>query len=101
MNDSTTGAAGNKYVMSLYVIGMSPASLLAIKNLKSICESYLKGQYLLEVTDILKHPDCMYENNLIASPTLIKRSPAPVKKLVGDLSNRDRVLEALSIATEK
>jgi circadian clock protein KaiB len=79
---------------------MSPGSLKAIENLKSICEQHLKGRYSLEITDILKFPETMYENDLIASPTLIKRAPSPVKKLIGDLSNRERVLKLLSIDFE-
>lgn len=86
-----------EYILNLYVTGMSPGSLKAIENLKSICEKYLQGKYRLEITDILKYPETMYENDLIASPTLIKRAPAPVKKLIGDLSNRERVLKLLSI----
>jgi circadian clock protein KaiB len=86
-----------KYILNLYVIGMSPVSLKAVENIKLICEKHLKNNYTLEIIDILKYPETMYENDLIASPTLIKRAPSPVKKLVGDLSNYERVLKILSI----
>jgi circadian clock protein KaiB len=97
MSDPNAPETGTEYILNLYVTGMSPGSLKAIENLKSICEKYLQGKYSLEITDILKFPETMYENDLIASPTLIKRAPAPVKKLIGDLSNRERVLRLLSI----
>ena len=97
MNNSINPLTEAEYILNLYVTGMSPGSLKAIENLNYICEKYLKGKYKLEITDILKFPETMYENDLIASPTLIKRAPAPVKKLIGDLSNRERVLKLLSI----
>lgn len=85
------------YILKLYVTGMSLSSLRAIENLKHICEEHLTGRYDLEVIDIYKHPDTMYENDLIASPTLIKKSPAPFKKIMGDLSNEEKVLKGLSL----
>jgi circadian clock protein KaiB len=101
MSNTKTPIPGKEYILNLYVTGMSPGSIKAIENLKSICEQYIPGKYSLEITDILKFPETMYENDLIASPTLIKRAPLPVKKLIGDLSNRERVLKILSIDTQK
>jgi len=86
-----------EYSLKLYVTGMSMSSIRAIENIKSICEEYLRGHYTLEIIDIYKFPDTMYENNIIASPTLIKHSPQPFKKLLGDLSDRNKVLGALGI----
>ncbi|MCW3077685.1 MAG: thiol-disulfide isomerase [Bacteroidetes bacterium] len=85
------------YILKLYVTGMSLSSLRAIENLKHICEEHLSGRYDLEVIDIYKHPNTMYENDLIASPTLIKKAPAPFKKIMGDLSNEEKVLKGLSL----
>lgn len=99
MNKTDNASPEGKYILNLYVTGMSPVSLQAIENLKSICEKYLQDNYTLEITDILRYPETMYENDLIASPTLIKRAPVPVKKLIGDLSNREKVLKLLSIDT--
>ncbi|MCW3071955.1 MAG: thiol-disulfide isomerase [Bacteroidetes bacterium] len=96
MNSSTVKVK-EEYILKLYVTGMSMSSLRAIENIKSICEEHLKGRYDLEIVDIYKYPDTMYENNLIASPTLIKHAPKPFKKLLGDLSNREKVLGALGI----
>jgi circadian clock protein KaiB len=100
MNNPISSPSDAEYILNLYVIGMSPGSLKAIENLKSICEKYLKGKYSLEIVDILKYPETMFENDLVASPTLIKRAPSPVKKLIGDLSNREKVLKLLSITSQ-
>lgn len=97
---SKTHSKEEKYILKLYVTGMSISSVRAIENLKNICEEYLKGRYDLEIIDIYKFPESMYENNLIASPTLIKKSPLPSKKMLGDLSNKQKVLEALSLNTK-
>jgi circadian clock protein KaiB len=85
------------YNLLLFVTGMSVGSTKAIANIKDICDKYLTGRYELEIIDINKFPNSMYENDIIASPTLIKKSPAPMKKLLGDLSNRSKVLQVLSI----
>jgi circadian clock protein KaiB len=85
------------YDLILFVTGMSIGSVKAIANIKDICEKYLTGRYNLEIIDINRFPDSMFENDIIASPTLIKKSPSPVKKLLGDLSNRSKVLHVLSI----
>jgi circadian clock protein KaiB len=89
--------APDTYDLILFVTGMSVGSIKAIANIKEICDKYLPGRYALEIIDIHKYPESMYENDIIASPTLIKRSPGPMKKLLGDLSNRSRVLNVLSI----
>ena len=85
------------YNLLLFITGMSVGSTKAIANIKDICEKHLAGRYELEIIDIHKFPLSMFENDIIASPTLIKKSPAPTKKLLGDLSNRKKVLTILSI----
>jgi circadian clock protein KaiB len=82
------------YVFKLYVAGSSPHSLNAIKNLKLICERYLKGRYELNIFDIHQQPA---KEELLAAPTLIKKLPLPVKRLIGDMSDLPSVLLALNI----
>ena len=89
------------YNLLLFVTGMSVGSAKAIANIKDICDKHLSGRYALEIIDINRYPDSMFENDIIASPTLIKKSPAPVKKLLGDLSNRKKVLNILSIREQE
>jgi circadian clock protein KaiB len=97
MENSKQQVTTETYNLLLFVTGMSVGSVKAIANIKDICDKYLEGRYNLEIIDIHKYPHTMFENDIIASPTLIKKSPAPVKKLLGDLSNRTKVLHTLSI----
>src|SRR4051812_40584433 len=89
------------YILKLFVTGMSLSSTKAIENIKEICEEHLKENYDLEIIDIHKYPNSMYDNDIVASPTLVKSAPAPVKKLIGDLSDRAKVLKLLSIEVNK
>jgi circadian clock protein KaiB len=86
-----------KYVLCLYVAGMTPNSALAISNLKKICEEYLAGQYDLDVIDIYRRPTLAKGEQIIAAPTLIKKLPLPMRKLIGDMSDRKKVLIGLDI----
>jgi circadian clock protein KaiB len=86
-----------KYVLRLYVAGETPRSLTAIANIKKICETYLKGRYTLEVIDLYKHPTLAKGEQIIAVPTLIKELPPPVRRIIGDLSETDKVLVGLDI----
>jgi circadian clock protein KaiB len=86
-----------KYLLRLYVTGMTPRSVLAIENIRRICEERLKGRYELEVVDIYQQPERAKEAELVAAPTLIKRLPLPLRKLVGDMSNTERVLIGLNL----
>jgi circadian clock protein KaiB len=88
------------YELKLYVTGMSASSVKAIENIKSICEEFLAGRYDLEIIDIYQFPDSMYENDIIASPTLIKKAPSPFKRLIGDLSHREEVIAGLAITKD-
>ena len=85
------------YVLRLYVTGMTPRSTEAFASIKALCEARLKGRYELEVIDIYLHPQLAVDEQIIAVPTLIKLLPAPLRKMVGDLSNSDRVLLGLDL----
>ena len=88
-----------RYVLRLYVSGATPRSALAIMNVKKICDNYLPGRYGLEVIDIYQEVDLAKRDQVIAVPTLIKRFPQPLCRLIGDMSNTDRVLEGLGVRT--
>ncbi len=85
----------------MYVTGMTPRSTQAIRNIKRICEEYLKGRYELEVVDIYQQPELAREGELIAAPTLVKKLPVPIRKLIGDMSNTEKVLVGLNIMPKK
>ncbi len=85
------------YVLKLYVTGATPNSLRAITNIKNICEKYLQGKYRLEIIDIYKHQERASREQIVALPMLIKLQPHPQRKMIGDLSNTTKVLNALSI----
>lgn len=86
-----------RYLLRLFVTGMTPRSTDAIARIKAICEEHLNGQYELEVIDIYQQPDVARSEQIVATPTLIKKLPAPLRRLVGDLSNKERVLLGLNI----
>lgn len=88
-----------KYVLRLYVTGMTPKSTRAITNIKAICEEHLKGRYQLEVVDVYQQRAHLRGDQVIALPTLIRRLPRPLRRLVGDLSNTERVLLGLDLET--
>lgn len=88
------------YVFHLYVTGTNQASRRALINIKRICEKYLKGHYKLEVIDIYQKPELIGDQQVIAVPTLIKVSPLPLRKLIGDLSNETNVLYGLGLCPE-
>ncbi|MDB5880571.1 MAG: KaiB protein [Ramlibacter sp.] len=89
--------AGERYSLRLYVAGSTPRSMLAVKNIRNICERHLAGLYDLEVIDIYQHPAAAAGAQIIAAPTLIKVSPAPARRAIGDLSNEDKVLSTLGL----
>ena len=88
---------GAKYVLRLYVTGMTPRSTEAITTIKAICEEHLQGRYDLEVIDIYQHPQLAKDEQIIAVPTLVKELPAPLRRLIGNLSDVDRVLFGLDL----
>ena len=88
---------GNNWNLRLYVAGQTPRSLTAFKNLKEICEEYLKGQYHIEVIDLMENPTLARGDQILAIPTLVRKLPQPIRKIIGDLSNTERVLVGLDI----
>ena len=85
------------YRLRLYVTGQTPRSLASVRNLRHVCEEYLAGRFKLDVVDIYQQPKMASEAQIIAAPTLIKQLPLPLRRLVGDLSNEQRVLMALDL----
>jgi circadian clock protein KaiB len=86
-----------RYVLRLYVTGMTPRSQKAIESIKEISEEHLAGRYDLEVIDIYQQPERAQEAQVVATPTLIKQLPLPLRKLIGDMSDKDRVLVGLGV----
>ena len=87
------------YVLELFVTGSTPRSIRAISNLKAICQEYLHGRYVLHVVDLYQQPELAKHNELVAAPTLIKRLPEPIRRVIGDMSDTAEVLAGLNIAT--
>ncbi len=83
--------------LRLYVAGQTPKSIAAFANLKKICEEHLKGQYTIEVIDLLENPKLAKGDQILAIPTLVRKLPVPLRKIIGDLSNTERVLVGLNI----
>ena len=83
--------------LRLYVAGQTPKSLLAFTNLKRLCEERLQGRYTIEVIDLLKTPQLAEDDQILALPTLVRRLPEPIRKIIGDLSNTERVLVGLDL----
>jgi len=90
-------AANDKWVLRLYVAGQTPKALTAFANLKKICEEQLKGKYSIKVIDLLINPQLGGEDQILALPTLVRKLPVPVRKIIGDLSNTERVLVGLDL----
>lgn len=92
-----TGTDGDKWLLRLYVAGQTPKALTAYANLKKICEEYMGGNYEIEVIDLLVNPTLAKDDQILALPTLVRKLPEPVKKIIGDLSNVEKVLVGLDI----
>jgi circadian clock protein KaiB len=86
-----------RYVLRLYVTGMTPRSTHAVAALKAICKEHLEGQYDLEVIDVYQHPELAKEEQLVALPMLVKQLPLPMRRLIGNLSDQERVLFGLDL----
>ncbi|NJD76198.1 MAG: hypothetical protein FIB08_03765 [Candidatus Methanoperedens sp.] len=86
-----------RYILRLYVTGMTPKSIQAVLNIKKICEENLKGRYELEVIDIYQQPVLAKDEQIIAAPTLVKKLPLPLRKLIGDMSDKERILLGLDL----
>jgi circadian clock protein KaiB len=98
MAESENGESSNEvYNLRLYVAGQTQKSMEAFENLKKIAEEHLKGRYKIEVIDLMKNPQLARGDQIIATPTLVRKLPPPMRKIIGDLSNKERVLVGLDI----
>jgi circadian clock protein KaiB len=86
-----------EWELRLYVAGRTPRCVVALRNLERLCEEHLKGQYRIEVIDLLKNPQLARGDQILAVPTLVRKLPEPMKKIIGDLSNEERVLVGLDL----
>ncbi len=100
MEDKLTEPA-ECYLLRLYVAGQTPKCIQAFVNLKKICEEHLAGKYQIEVIDLLENPTLASGDQILAIPTLVRKLPAPVRKIIGDLSNSERVLIGLDLKFRK
>jgi len=89
--------AKDNWILRLYVAGQTPKSIAAFTNLKKICEEQLKGKYTIEVIDLIENPQLSRDDQILAVPTLVRKLPVPVRKIIGDLSNTEKVLIGLNI----
>lgn len=93
-------AASSRYILKLYVAGQAPKSVNAIANIKRICEEHLQGRYQLEVIDLYQQPQLALGEQIIAVPTLLRKLPTPLRRIIGDLSNIERVLVGLDLRSK-
>ena len=96
-NKTKTGSTEETWNLRLYVAGQTPKSITAFANLKKICEEHLAGKYRIELVDLLINPQLAKGDQIIAIPTLVRKLPEPLKKIIGDLANTERVLVGLDI----
>jgi circadian clock protein KaiB len=92
---------GPEYLLRLYTVGQAATSTLAIASIKTVCERYLKNRYELEVIDLYLQPFMAHRDQIIVAPTLVRLLPAPVRRLMGDLSNTNRVLTTLGLRSTR
>lgn len=88
-------------ILVLYIAGQTPRSTSALSNLRTICEEHLAGRYEIKVIDLLAHPELARKDQILAIPTLVRKLPTPIRKIIGDLSNVERVLMGLEIMEKK
>lgn len=93
----SSGTDPEIYELRLYVAGTTPNSLTAFANLKQICETHLANRYRIEIIDLIERPELASRDEILALPTLVRRLPPPIKKIIGDLSNTERVLVGLEL----
>lgn len=89
--------SGERYILKLYVAGMTSRSTRAVENVRAFCEKHLEGRYDLQVIDVYQQPALARTEQLIAAPTLIKKLPLPLRRLIGDMSNEERILVGLDL----
>lgn len=95
--DGEPEGGAERWELRLYVAGQTPRSLAAFANLKKICEEHLAGKYRIEVIDLMENPSLARDHQILAIPTLVRKLPPPLKKIIGDLSNTERVLVGLDL----
>ena len=86
-----------RWNLRLYVAGQTPKSLIALANLRRICDEHMNGQYNIEVIDLMENPQLAQRDQIVAIPTLVRELPSPLKRIIGDLSNTERVLVGLDV----
>jgi circadian clock protein KaiB len=90
----------DEWILRLYIAGQSARSSAALRNLEAVCQEHLAGRYRIEVVDLLKQPQLARGDQIVAVPTLVRRLPPPMKKIIGDLSNQERLLVGLALQRE-
>ncbi len=90
-------AKENKWELRLYIAGQTPKSILALKNIMNYCKKHLEGRYSIEIVDLLKNPQLAADDQIFAIPTLVRKLPEPLRKIIGDLSNEEKVLVGLNM----
>ena len=101
MSAKNSGASEDKWNLRLYTAGQSPKSLAALANLKRVCDEHLAGRYTIEVIDLLKNPRLAKDDQIVAIPTLVRKLPEPLRRIVGDLSDTERALVGLQLRERK
>jgi circadian clock protein KaiB len=101
IGETSTKTDGDKWDLRLYVAGQSPRSVAAFANLKQLCEEHLPGRYRIEVVDLIKHPQLAAGDQILAIPTLVRKLPKPIRKIVGDLRDKERALVGLQLRPGK
>jgi len=86
-----------QFVLRLYVTGMTPRSTRAIHSVRTVCDEYLSGRYALEIIDVYQQPARIRDEQIVATPTLVRQGPAPMRRMIGDMTNRARLLQGLGI----
>jgi len=97
LEETSSENNSTKYILRLYITGTTNRSVIALTNLKKICEEYLEGRYVLEVIDLYQMPSLAKDEQIIAAPTLIKKLPLPFRRIIGDMSNEEKVLLGLDL----
>jgi len=99
LEKAATQRQTERYVLRLYIAGLTPRSTLAVQNIRRICEEHLEGRYDLQVIDLYQQPVLAEGEQIIAAPTLIKQLPLPLRRFIGDMSNTDRILVGMDLRT--
>jgi circadian clock protein KaiB len=95
--NSASAVGSEKWELRLYTAGQTPRSLAAIRNLRKVCEEHFPGRYEIEIVDLLKNPRLAKDDQIVAIPTLVRKLPEPVRKIIGDLSDTERTLVGLQL----